>query len=78
MAEVTLTAEQLAAETGATEEQATRLLGVATEACERYAPAAPEVMLNEAVIRYAGYLGGSDYGGVAEEAIGPSRRPSLK
>ena len=53
---VTLTAAALAAEIGATEERATRLLAVATEAVTRYAPNAPEALANEATIRFAGYL----------------------
>ena len=77
--EVTITAEELAAEIGINlaahpDEitRAQRLLAVATERVTRYAQgAAPSIMLNEACIRYAGYLGGSDFGGVASETIGP-------
>ena len=68
---VTITAETLAAETGAEIEQARRLLAVATAAVERYAPVAPESAANEAVIRLAGYWAGSDFGGVKSESIGP-------
>ena len=68
---VTLIAETLAAETGAELEQARRLLAVATETVEKYAPVAPETLQNEAVIRYVGYLSGSDYGGVKSESVGP-------
>ena len=71
MVAVTLTAEALAAETGAELEQARRLLAVATARVEKYAPVAPETLQNEAVIRYSGYLSGSDYGGVQSESIGP-------
>ena len=67
----TLSAPELAAETGATITQAERLLEVAREMVERYAPGAPAAMKNEAVIRFAGYLAGSDYGGVAKENEGP-------
>ena len=68
---VTLTATALAAEIGATEERATRLLAVATEAVTRYAPNAPEALANEATIRFAGYLAQSDYGTIRTESIGP-------
>ena len=68
---VTLTAAALAAEIGATEERATRLLAVATEAVTRYAPNAPEALANEATIRFAGYLAQSDYGTIRTESIGP-------
>ena len=44
---------------------------VATEHVEDYAPGAPEASQNEAVIRFAGYLAGSDYGGVRAETLGP-------
>ena len=53
---VTLTATQLATATRSTAEVAERLLPVATELVERYAPAAPEAIQNEAVIRTSGYL----------------------
>ena len=36
-----------------------------------YAPEAPTALLNEAVIRLAGYLVQSDYGTVRDETIGP-------
>ena len=70
---VTLTAAALAAEIGATTDRATRLLAVATAVVEGYAPDAPEVLQNEAVIRFAGYLAGSDYGGIVTEEIGPKK-----
>ena len=57
---VTLTVETLAAELGIPDDEITtrgeRLLAVATETVERYAPVAPETVQNEAVIRFAGYL----------------------
>ena len=68
---VTVTADELAAETGLSAERAERLLAVATATVQDYAPAAPTVLLNEAVIRYAGYLGASDYGAVRSESAGP-------
>ena len=69
-----ITAEELAAEIGIPDDEisrAERLLAVASKAVDRYAPLAPTTMKNEAVIRYAGYLTGSDYGGVKSESIGP-------
>ena len=76
--EVTITAEELAAEigidlTGHPEDiaRARRLLAVATERVNRYAPLTPSVIKNEAVIRFSGYLGGSDFGGVSGETVGP-------
>ena len=38
---------------------------------EQYAPGAPQALKDEAVIRFAGYLAGSDFGGIAKEGIGP-------
>ena len=70
---VTVTAQQIAAETNITVERATRLLAVATEHVERYAPNAPTVLLNEACIRYCGYLGQSGYGEMIEQELGPKR-----
>ena len=58
---VTLTVEQLAAALrlgGSAEEtaEATRLLAYVSEAVTKHAPAAPDVVHNEAAIRIAGYL----------------------
>ena len=68
---VTLTAETLAAEIGVEVPLAARLLAVATEVVRRYAPSAPEVLVAEATIRFAGYLAQSDYGTIRTESIGP-------
>ena len=54
--EVTVTAAQLAAETGADTDRARRVLEAASEMAVRYAPDAPTALLNEAVIRCGGYL----------------------
>ena len=70
---VTISAADLAAEIGATDQRATRLLAVATAAVEDYAPDAPEALQNEAVIRFAGYLAQSDYGGILTEEVGPRK-----
>ena len=48
-----------------------RLFDVASEQVNRYAPLAPTVLKNEAVVRYSGYLAQSDYGGVKSESVGP-------
>ena len=66
-----LTAAALAAETGADLARAERVLPAASAMVERYAPTAPAALKNEAIIRFGGYLLGSDYGGVARESIGP-------
>ena len=49
---VTLTADAVADETGATVERARRVLEAATETAQRYAPDAPVAILNEAVLRW--------------------------
>ncbi len=66
-----VTADQLAAESGATIDRATRVLPVAVQAVEDYAATAPEALKDEAVYRFGGYLLGSDYGAVRNESIGP-------
>ena len=68
---VALTAQQLADETNATLERATRVLPVAVLMVEQYAPGAPQELKCEAQIRFGGYLLGSDYGAVAEDSLGP-------
>ena len=68
---VTLTAAALSTEVNADLDRAERILTVATAIVEEYAPTAPTVLLNEAVIRLGGYLAQSDYGTVREESIGP-------
>ena len=72
---VTLTAAELAERIGgAALEQPERpgeLLAVALAMVEQYAPAAPDVLKTEAVIRFAGYLAQSDFGTIRSETIGP-------
>ena len=51
--------------------RAARILAVAVAAVEDYAPGAPDVLKDEAVYRFGGYLIGSDYGQVAKETVGP-------
>ena len=72
---VTLTAAQLAEATGlaltdAPAAVAERLLQVAARTVLDYAPEAPVALLNEAVIRFGGYLAQSDFGGVRSETLG--------
>ena len=73
---VTITAQQLAAATDASIETATRLLPVATARAMNEAPGAPDVMLNEACIRYAGYLASAPGFGRVSQAGG--RRHGLR
>ena len=72
---VTLTAQQLTDEVGGEKpgsvKRATRVLAVAAELVTDYAPDAPDVIHNEAVIRLGGWLLQSDYGGVRSESLGP-------
>ena len=53
----------------------TRRLGAATSAViERFAPNAPQVLRDEAVIRFAGYLLGSEtreFGVIRSDSVGP-------
>ena len=53
---VNLTATELAEAVGTDSTTATRLLAVATELVNRYAPDAPDAIANEGVIRAAGWL----------------------
>ena len=68
---ITLTAAELAAETAATVARAERVLPVVIAMVDRYAPAAPAVVKNEACIRFGGYLLQSDYGSHRKESEGP-------
>ena len=68
---ITLTAAELAAETAATEARAARVLPVVIAMVDRYAPAAPAAVKNEACIRFGGYLLQSDYGSHRKESEGP-------
>ena len=49
---------------------AERVMSVASALVERYAPTAPQPAKNEAVIRCAGALIQSDFGGIASEELG--------
>ena len=47
-----------------------RMLAVATEVVQRYAPNAPTVLQNEAAIRFIGYLAQADFGTIRSESAG--------
>ena len=69
---VTITAAELDAEVASgSVERAGRILAVASAIVLEYAPAAPDAVQNEAVIRIGGYLAQSDYGTIRSESIGP-------
>ena len=75
---ITLTAEELAAETGATLARATRVLRVAKIMVNEYAEGAPTDAKNEACIRFGGYLLASDFGGISREKFGPGGQAELE
>ena len=74
-----VTAQQLANEaisplpSAAELERATRVLSVAVQMVDDYAPNAPDALKDEAVIRFGGYILGSDYGGVRMDELGPQK-----
>ena len=68
---ITVTARQLSEEATASLQRSERVLAVAIQVVTDYAPAAPVPLLDEAVIRFGGYLLGSDYGTVRKETDGP-------
>ena len=53
------------------DEAACALGELAAARVELEAPDAPQAVRDEAVIRYAGYMAGSDYGSIRDETIGP-------
>ena len=66
---VSLTEAQLEGALGIEADHAERLLPVAVEMVERYAPGAPAAIQNEAAIRAAGYLAEMPAAGVRSEAV---------
>ena len=71
---IDLTAERLRERIGGNAEDlpmVESLLAAASLRVNQYAPHAPTALKNEAVIRFAGYMMGSDFGGVKSESIGP-------
>ena len=67
---VTITAAELAEAVGVDSTTATRLLAVATELVNRYAPDAPDAIANEGATRCAGWLSEAPASGVRSESIG--------
>lgn len=71
---VTITAAQLAPRIVGNPDDHRELvegvLAAATARVLRYAPAAPDEIHNEAVVRFAGYLAGSEFGGISETTVG--------
>lgn len=53
------------------DEAASALGELASARVEREAPGAPQAVRDEAVIRFAGYMAGSNYGALRGETIGP-------
>ena len=70
---VTLTATELEAALAINSALAARLLAVATNLVERYAPGAPEAVPNESAIRCAGWLIETPAGGIRSETTGDVR-----
>ena len=67
---VNLSAAELAEAVGIPEALAVRLLPTATALVDRFAPAAPEALANEAVIRTAGWLSEAPSSGARRESEG--------
>ena len=70
---VTLTATDLEAALAINAALAVRLHAVAVVLVERFAPGAPPVVQNEAVIRTAGWLMETPSGGIRSESVGDIR-----
>ena len=69
---MTLTATELAEALGAEQALADRLLPVVAAIVDDYAPHAPDALADEAAIRFAGYIGRSDYfGAIRSKTTGP-------
>ncbi len=59
--------EAVAGRTLDSDDAASYLGEVASAMVESYAPGAPQAVKDEAVVRFAGYLAGSDFGGIVSE-----------
>ena len=59
--------EAVAGRTLDSDDTASHLGEVASAMVEAYAPGAPQAVKDEAVVRVAGYLAGSDFGGIVSE-----------
>lgn len=68
---ITLTVGQVEAGTGATTEDATRLLAVATALVERCAPAAPDPVQDQSALMVAGWLHGQPKASIGAATAGP-------
>ena len=68
---VTVTAQEIADDVKLKLALATRLLAVATELVERYAPDAPEAMQNEATYRCVGWMAEAPASGLRSQTTGP-------
>ena len=68
---VTITAAELASASGLDTATATRLLPVATQLVTDYAAGAPDVLANEAAIRFVGYMARSGGGVITSKNVGP-------
>lgn len=51
-----------------------RILDVATAIAQRYAPAAPQALVNAAIVRFGGYMTQADFGTIRSETLGPRSR----
>ena len=69
---ITITASELAEAIGGEDSPTivARVLATASAIVTNYAPAAPDAVQNEAVVRFAGYLFGSDFGGMGRRPHG--------
>ena len=70
---VTTTAAQLAEAVGVDSTTATRLLAVATELVNRFAPDAPDAIANEGAIRTTGWLAEQPSAAITSETEGDIR-----
>ena len=70
---ITVTAAVIATELGVDLPTAERLLAVSSELVTNFAPAAPDAVLNEAVLRIAGWLFQTPASSIKSEAAGPLR-----
>ena len=82
---VTISAVEVAAETGADSATAERLLAVASALVEKYGANAPEAVENESVLRISGFLFGQPKASIRAESVGsvsaeyaPSRQSALR
>ena len=67
-----MTADELQPKIGAESVgRAEEVLNAANAMVDQYAPRAPAALRREAIIRFAGYLVESDFGGIEREEIGP-------